>query len=182
RNPYTTYRSYDTSWEMAMPYGPGLWGPFVLAQWLRLDLRVVTIVGELFVPAWCGAAAAVEAFRGRLSAAGSWLSVLGALVSALGLDGPVVSANHEGRGLAGARQAWCGNDWGHGMAPRVAPGIACNAGASHRDDCDVRCRVGRISPRPWATTLDGARAFCVQHDDALSGALFVLRRVAAARL
>ena len=47
-SPYTIYRSYDTTWEMAMPYGPALWGPFVVPQLLRLDFRTVTIAGELF--------------------------------------------------------------------------------------------------------------------------------------
>ena len=66
-----------------MPYGPVLWGPFVLAQQLRFDLRVVTIVGELFAPAWCGAAVVVAASRRRWGAAASWLSVMGALLVAL---------------------------------------------------------------------------------------------------
>src|SRR5262245_33097258 len=80
-NPYTLYRSYDAPWEMAMPYGPALWGPFVVPQLLRLDFRVVTIVGELFVPVWCAVAAAVEAGRGRLAASLSWLATAGALIA-----------------------------------------------------------------------------------------------------
>jgi hypothetical protein len=83
RNPYTTYRAYDAPWDMAMPYGPALWGPFVAAQWLRLDFRLLTIAGELIVPAWCGIAAAVDASRGRIASATSLLAVAGALVATL---------------------------------------------------------------------------------------------------
>jgi hypothetical protein len=81
--PYATYRSYDTSWDMVMPYGPALWGPFVIPQLLRLDFRVITTVGELFVPIWCGVAAIIEAARGRITAAMPWLALLAALVLAL---------------------------------------------------------------------------------------------------
>ena len=51
--PYATYRAYDAPWDMAMPYGPALWGPFIVPQLLRLDFRMITIAGELFVPVWC---------------------------------------------------------------------------------------------------------------------------------
>ena len=87
RIPYATYRSYDAPWDMVMPYGPALWGPFLAAQWLRLDLRFVTIVGELFVPLWCGVAAIVEAARGRIAHAASWLAVLAALVLLFDVQG-----------------------------------------------------------------------------------------------
>jgi hypothetical protein len=81
--PYATYRSYDTSWDMVMPYGPALWGPFVIPQLLRLDFRIISVVGELFVPIWCGVAAIVQAVRGRIIAAVSWLVLLTAIVLAL---------------------------------------------------------------------------------------------------
>jgi hypothetical protein len=81
--PYGTYRSYDTSWEMVMPYGPALWGPFIIPQLLRLDFRVISIIGELFVPIWCGAAATAEAAGGRMTTAIAWLALLAALVLAL---------------------------------------------------------------------------------------------------
>jgi hypothetical protein len=67
RNPYSTYRNtYDEPWDFVLSYGPLLWGPFVAAQLLRMDMRVVTVVGELFVPLWCGMAMTLEAARGRL--------------------------------------------------------------------------------------------------------------------
>ena len=50
-----------------MPYGPLLWGPFVVAQLLRLDFRIFTIIGQIFVPLWCGIVAIVEAGRGRVA-------------------------------------------------------------------------------------------------------------------
>src|SRR5215471_4291400 len=87
RTPYTTYRTYDAPWNMAMPYGPGLWGPFVLAQLLHLDFRFLTIAGELFVPVWCGAAAVVEWMRGRAAPSIAWLALTAALVAALDVQG-----------------------------------------------------------------------------------------------
>ena len=85
--PYATYSSYDAPWHMAMPYGPALWGPFLLPQLLRLDFRMVTIVGELFIPVWCGVAAVVESARGSIASAASWLAVLAALVLAFDVQG-----------------------------------------------------------------------------------------------
>jgi hypothetical protein len=87
RTPYTTYRSYDAPWNMAMPYGPGLWGPFLVAQFFRLDFRFLTVAGELFVPVWCGAAAAIEWMRGRATAAIAWLALTAALVAVLDVQG-----------------------------------------------------------------------------------------------
>jgi hypothetical protein len=73
QNPYFTYRNtYDAPWDFVLSYGPLLWGPFVVAQLLQMDMRVVTIVGELFVPIWCGVAMTVEAARGRLFSAAAW--------------------------------------------------------------------------------------------------------------
>jgi hypothetical protein len=86
-NPYTVYHSYDAPWEMAMPYGPLLWGPYVVPQLLRLDFRVITIVGELFVPVWCAVAAVAVGGRGRLAASLSWLAVLGALIAMFDVQG-----------------------------------------------------------------------------------------------
>jgi len=82
-SPYTIYRSYDTTWQMAMPYGPALWGPFVVPQLLHLDFRTVTIGGELFVPVWCAFAAVVSASRRRAADAIAWLALGAALVLAL---------------------------------------------------------------------------------------------------
>jgi hypothetical protein len=85
-NPYTTYRTYDAQWNMALPYGPAMWGPFLVPQLLHLDFRIVAVIGALFIPVWCGVAASVEAARGRLAGAASWLAVLAALVFALDLS------------------------------------------------------------------------------------------------
>jgi hypothetical protein len=87
RTPYTTYRTYDAPWNIAMPYGPGLWGPYLIPQLLRLDFRFVTIAGELFVPVWCGVAAIVESARGRIAGAAAWLAVLAALLVAFDIQG-----------------------------------------------------------------------------------------------
>lgn len=87
RMPYTTYRTYDAPWNIAMPYGPGLWGPYLIPQLLRLDFRFLTIVGELFVPVWCGVVAAVESARGHAGRATAWLAVLAALVFCFDVQG-----------------------------------------------------------------------------------------------
>src|SRR5687767_11131876 len=86
RNPYFTYRdTYDAPWNLVLPYGPMLWGPYLAPQILRLDLRVVTIVGELFVPVGCAIAATIEAGRGRLAHAAAWVALLVVLVSSISL-------------------------------------------------------------------------------------------------
>ena len=84
-NPYTTYRTYDAPWEMVLPYGPLLWGPFLVPQALHADLRIVTITGELAVPACAAVAAAAEAMRGRVIASLTWLGLLAALILSLHL-------------------------------------------------------------------------------------------------
>jgi hypothetical protein len=85
RDPYTTYSAYDAPWVMVMPYGPVLWAPFVVPHVAGADLRVVTLVGALFVPACCGVAASVEAGRGRVMPALSWLLLLMALTASIDL-------------------------------------------------------------------------------------------------
>lgn len=87
RTPYTTYRTYDAPWNIAMPYGPALWAPYLIPQLLRLDFRFLTIVGELFVPLWCGGAAIVESTRGRVGSASWWLAILFALVLTFDVQG-----------------------------------------------------------------------------------------------
>jgi hypothetical protein len=86
-NPYSTYRTYDAPWNMILPYGPGLWAPYLVLQWLRVDFRVLTIIGELFVPVWCGICAAVEARRGRAIAACSWIALLAAIIVSIDVPG-----------------------------------------------------------------------------------------------
>jgi hypothetical protein len=75
RNPYTTYRTYDAPWDMVLPYGPVLWGPFLVPQLLRIDFRLLTVIGQLFVPAWCGIAAVTEAARRRPASTAAWFGV-----------------------------------------------------------------------------------------------------------
>lgn len=79
-NPYAVYRAYDAPWDMAMPYGPLLWGPYVAAQAFRFDFRLLTIAGELTLPIWCGIAAAVEAMRGRMGSCATYLALTAAIL------------------------------------------------------------------------------------------------------
>jgi hypothetical protein len=85
--PYTTYRTYDAPWAIAMPYGPALWAPYIVPQLFRLDFRFVTVIGELFVPLWCGVTAIVDAARGRIAGAVGWLVLGAALVAVLDIQG-----------------------------------------------------------------------------------------------
>ena len=64
---------YQVPWEVTLPYGPVMWAPLVVPLLLHADVRFVTLVGVLFVPAACGIAAVVDAARGRLRA-GRWLA------------------------------------------------------------------------------------------------------------
>ena len=84
-DPYSTYRTYDAPWGMVLPYGPALWLPFSVPVLLHTDLRVVTIVGEIFVPACCGLAAIVEAARGRTASAVAWIILVAAIVASVDL-------------------------------------------------------------------------------------------------
>ena len=77
RNPYA---SYQVPWQVYLPYGPPLWGPFLLPQMLRVDLRLLTASGQLVVPVCCGVVAAFEAASVRLMSAAAWLLLLGTLV------------------------------------------------------------------------------------------------------
>ncbi len=84
-DPYFSYHTYDAPWDMVLPYGPVLWGPFVAPVLLRTDLRVITIAGELFVPVCCGITAIVEAARGRMVSAVTWIVLLAAIVASIDL-------------------------------------------------------------------------------------------------
>ena len=75
-NPYVVYH---LPWAMPLTYGPLLWGPYALPMLMRVDLRFLTVVGELFVPAACGLGAIASAARGRLTAAAAALVMLGAI-------------------------------------------------------------------------------------------------------
>lgn len=79
-NGHDPYAMYQVPWEAPLPYGPVLWAPFVVPHVLRADLRLITIIGEAFVPICCAATAVVEGARGRLASAGAWLALLAAIV------------------------------------------------------------------------------------------------------
>jgi len=74
------YGMYEMPWLVPLPYGPVMWVPFTIPVALGIDMRAVTLVGVLFVPAWCAIAATVDASRRRWSSAIGWLIVLAAIV------------------------------------------------------------------------------------------------------
>lgn len=76
RNPYTLYH---VPWEVTLPYGPLLWGPYIVPYVLHADVRFVSILGELFVPAACALTASGLAWSGRYLAAAAALLMLTAL-------------------------------------------------------------------------------------------------------
>jgi hypothetical protein len=80
RDPYSTYlNTYDAPWRLSLPYGPVLWGPYLVPQILQMDLRVIAIVGELFVAAGCATAATIEVARGRFAYAAAWVVLMAVL-------------------------------------------------------------------------------------------------------
>jgi hypothetical protein len=76
RNPYTTYH---IPWAAPLSYGPMLWAPYTLPILLRVDPRLLSVIGELFVPVACAAAAITSAARGRIGPAAGALVMLGAI-------------------------------------------------------------------------------------------------------
>jgi hypothetical protein len=62
------YRIYQVPWDVPLPYGPYLWGPFVLPIALNSDPRMLTLVACLVVPAACIWAAAACVQHGRPAA------------------------------------------------------------------------------------------------------------------
>lgn len=79
RNPYTIYH---VPWEATLPYGPVMWGPYVLPYALHFDVRFVSIAGELFVLIACAIAAAGVARSGEILSAIAWLAVVAAMTFA----------------------------------------------------------------------------------------------------
>ena len=72
-NPYTIYH---VPWDAPLPYGPLMWGPYMLPLLLRADLRFLTVAGQLFVPAACAVAAVRAITRQRLAFAASAIVLL----------------------------------------------------------------------------------------------------------
>src|SRR5256885_1102045 len=71
----------------------GLVASILVFVWPRLSLSIrgasawYPLVRVLFVPLWCGIAAAVEAARGRIGRAALWLAVLAALILSFDVQG-----------------------------------------------------------------------------------------------
>ena len=71
-NPYTIYK---VPWDVPLPYGPYLWGPFALPIALHADPRMLTLLASLVVPGTCVWAAIDCVRRGSLIAAGLFLGL-----------------------------------------------------------------------------------------------------------
>jgi hypothetical protein len=84
RNPYTIYH---VPWDATLPYGPVMWIPYIVPYALRVDVRFVSLLGVLFVPAACAVAAASLAWSRRYLPAAACLIVLGAIAYSPDLRG-----------------------------------------------------------------------------------------------
>lgn len=77
-NPYTIYH---VPWPATLPYGPMLWGPYIVPVALHADVRLVTIIGLLFVPVLCAGAATAAARSGRWGAMLGWILLLATIAA-----------------------------------------------------------------------------------------------------
>ena len=75
-NPYTIYH---VPWAAPLAYGPLLWAPYVIPMLVKVDLRFLTVAGELFVPVACAVVALASARRGRVLHAAAALVLLAAI-------------------------------------------------------------------------------------------------------
>ena len=75
-NPYAIHH---VPWDAPLSYGPVLWLPFVVPYMLHVDLRILTLVAQLFVPACLVLAAGTRAGRGDLARAATLLCLTAAL-------------------------------------------------------------------------------------------------------
>ncbi len=62
QNPYQMYR---VPWPVPLPYGPGLWLPFVVPFSLGIDLRYLSILGSLVIPIAAATVLVQDAACGR---------------------------------------------------------------------------------------------------------------------
>ena len=73
------YAMYQVPWPATLPYGPVMWGPLILPTLAHADVRLITLVGFLFVPCLCLFAAADQWARDRRIASMGWLLALATL-------------------------------------------------------------------------------------------------------
>lgn len=84
RDPYALYH---VPWEAPLPYGIVLWAPFLIPELFRADLRLVTLVGALVLPAIMTAASVALARRRQPFAAAAALAVAVAWLASPALAG-----------------------------------------------------------------------------------------------
>jgi hypothetical protein len=83
-NPYTMY---NVPWPAPLPYGIVMWAPMLVPHLLHADVRFATLVGALFVPIACAAAAVADAWRGHYALAFAWLAVVATIAFSPALRG-----------------------------------------------------------------------------------------------
>ena len=78
QNPYTIYH---VPWDATLPYGPVMWLPYVVPYVMRIDVRFVALIGELFIPFACALTAVASAWRRRYVPAAAALIMLAAVTT-----------------------------------------------------------------------------------------------------
>ena len=73
------YGIHHVPWDAPLSYGPVLWLPLVVPHVFRVDLRIVTLVAQLVVPACLMLAAAIRAGRSDPARAAALLGIGAAL-------------------------------------------------------------------------------------------------------
>jgi hypothetical protein len=76
-NPYAIHH---VPWDAPLSYGPVLWMPFIVPHALRVDLRILTLTAQLFVPAALLAAGAIRAGEMRVTRALGLFALAAALL------------------------------------------------------------------------------------------------------
>ena len=78
RNPYAMFH---VPWEATLPYGPVLWGPYLVPTLLQADVRFVAVFGELVAVVIGAGAAWSLSRRGRALEAAAFLLLAGVVAS-----------------------------------------------------------------------------------------------------
>ncbi len=76
---HTPYAMYRVPWDATLPYGPVMWAPMIVPYLWHADIRFVTVLGALFVPAACAGAALAAARRARVASIAGPLLLLAAI-------------------------------------------------------------------------------------------------------
>jgi hypothetical protein len=63
-NGFNPYQVYKLPWNGYLAYGPVLWGPYIIPDYLRIDLRLLGLLCTLILPSFCAFVSIALAVRG----------------------------------------------------------------------------------------------------------------------